>query len=188
MIYHVILCIWIWRGDWFRTRTYIRHSVRLSVCPSVCLSVCLSVTPWTSQQTDGRTLSDSPTSWHADELGSCVHKLWFNERHGVSNHRRLDCLYNRLFRRRSKKTSKLHVTGLCEGKSTMTGEFPAQSASNTESVSISYWPFQSSLDCYMFFEQGNAGSLRSLSASCFSVFPGGKHRKHWRVCRFSFTL
>ena len=31
-----------------------------------------------------------------------------------SNHRRLDCLLSRLFRRRSKKTSKLRITGLCE--------------------------------------------------------------------------
>ena len=38
-----------------------------------------------------------------------------NERHCVSNHRHFDCLSNRLFRRRSKKTPKLHVTGLCEG-------------------------------------------------------------------------
>ena len=34
---------------------------------------------------------------------------------GVSNHQRLDCLLNRLFRHWSKKTSKLHVTGLCAG-------------------------------------------------------------------------
>ena len=41
-----------------------------------------------------------------------------NERDGISNHRRLDCLLNRLFRRRSKETSvKLRVTGLCEGNS-----------------------------------------------------------------------
>ena len=38
-------------------------------------------------------------------------------RDGVSNHPRLDCLLNHLFRRRSKKTSKLRVTGLCEGNS-----------------------------------------------------------------------
>ena len=37
-----------------------------------------------------------------------------NGHNGVSNHRRLDCLLNCLFRRRSKKTSKLRVTGLCE--------------------------------------------------------------------------
>ena len=43
-------------------------------------------------------------------------------------------------RRRSKKTSKLHVTGLCAGNSPVTGEFPAQIASNTEKVSI-WWRY-----------------------------------------------
>ena len=40
-----------------------------------------------------------------------------NGRDGVSNHQPHDCLLNRLFRRRSKKTSKLRVTGLCAGNS-----------------------------------------------------------------------
>ena len=35
----------------------------------------------------------------------------------------------RIFRRRSKKTSKLRVTGLCAGNSPVTSEFPAQRAS-----------------------------------------------------------
>ena len=56
----------------------------------------------------------------------------------VSNHQPHDCLLNRLFRRRSKKTSKLCVTGLCEGNSLVTGEFPAQRASNAENVST-WW-------------------------------------------------
>ena len=65
--------------------------------------------------------------------------LWrHNGRDGVSNHQPYDCLLNRLFRRRSKKTSELRVTGLCEGKSSGTGEFPAQMASNAENVSI-WW-------------------------------------------------
>ena len=38
-----------------------------------------------------------------------------NEHDDVSNHQPYDCLLKRLFRRRSKKTSKLRVTGLCEG-------------------------------------------------------------------------
>ena len=38
----------------------------------------------------------------------------------VSYHRRLACLINRLFRRRSKKTSKFRVTGLCEGNPPVT--------------------------------------------------------------------
>ena len=36
-----------------------------------------------------------------------------NERDGVSNHQPHDCLLNCLFRRKSKKISKLRVTGLC---------------------------------------------------------------------------
>ena len=57
----------------------------------------------------------------------------------VSDHQPHDCLLNRLFRRRSKKTSKLHVTGLCVGNSPGTGEFPpTQMASYEENVSI-WW-------------------------------------------------
>ena len=41
-------------------------------------------------------------------------------------------------RRRSQKTSKLRVTGLCEWKPPVTGEFTIQMASNTENVSI-WW-------------------------------------------------
>ena len=48
----------------------------------------------------------------------------------VSSHQPHDCLLNRSFGRRSKKTSKLRVTGLCVGNSTVT--------SNAENVSI-WW-------------------------------------------------
>ena len=41
----------------------------------------------------------------------------YNDHAGVSNHQSRDCLLNRLFRRRSKKTLKLRVTGLCVGNS-----------------------------------------------------------------------
>ena len=40
-----------------------------------------------------------------------------NDHDGVSNHQPHGCLLNRLFRRRSKKTSKFRVTGLCVGDS-----------------------------------------------------------------------
>ena len=59
-----------------------------------------------------------------------------NGREIVSNRQPRDCLLNRLFRRRSKKTSKLRVTGLCAENSPGTGEFPAQMSSNAENVSI----------------------------------------------------
>ena len=61
-----------------------------------------------------------------------------NDHAGVSNHQPHGCLLNRLFMRKSKKTSKLRVTGLCVGNSPGTGEFPAQMASNAENVSI-WW-------------------------------------------------
>ena len=60
-----------------------------------------------------------------------------NEHDSVSNHQPHDCLHNRLFGPRSKKT-KLRVTGLCAGNSLGTVEFPAQMASNAENVSI-WW-------------------------------------------------
>ena len=61
-----------------------------------------------------------------------------NECDDVSNHQPHDCLLNRLFRRRSKKTQNFRVTGLCEGNSPVTGIFPAQRASNAANVSI-WW-------------------------------------------------
>ena len=61
-----------------------------------------------------------------------------NEHDGVSNRQPSDCLLKRLFRRRSKETSKLRVTGLCVGNSPVTGEFPAQRASSADNVSI-WW-------------------------------------------------
>ena len=60
--------------------------------------------------------------------------IWTNA--GILSHQSHDCLLNRLFRRRSKKTSKLRATGLCVGNSPVTGEFPAQRASNAENISI----------------------------------------------------
>ena len=71
-----------------------------------------------------------------------------NGRDSVSNHQPNDCLHNSLFRRRSKKTSKLRVTGLCVGNSPGTGEFPAQRASNAENVSI-LWRHHGLLDAIL---------------------------------------
>ena len=64
---------------------------------------------------------------------SAISLLWrHNGRVSVSNHQPHDCLLNRLFRRRSKRISKLSVTGLCAGNSPGTGEFPAQMTSDAE--------------------------------------------------------
>ena len=61
-----------------------------------------------------------------------------NGRDSVSNHQPRDCLLNSLFKRRSKKTSKLRVTGLCAGNSPVIDEFPTQMASNVENGFI-WW-------------------------------------------------
>ena len=74
---------------------------------------------------------------NASEQGSAL-RWRHNGRDGVLNHHLQECLLNRLLRRRSKKTSKLRVTGLCVGNSPVTGEFSAQMASDTENVSI-WW-------------------------------------------------
>ena len=47
----------------------------------------------------------------------CTLQWRHNGYDSVSNHQPHDCLPNRLFRRRSKKTTKLRVTGLCAGNS-----------------------------------------------------------------------
>ena len=78
--------------------------------------------------------SHQEQAWH-----EVISLQWRHNGHdSVSNHQPHNCLLNRSFRRRSKKTSKLRVTGLCEGNSPVTGEFPAQMANNAENVSI-WW-------------------------------------------------
>ena len=61
-----------------------------------------------------------------------------NGRDSVSNHQLRECLLSRLIRQRSKKTSKLRVTGVCAGKSPDNCEFPAQRTSNAKNISI-WW-------------------------------------------------
>ena len=63
--------------------------------------------------------------WVANNGRLCFIKTlqWrHNGRYSVLNHQPHDCLLNRLFRRRSKKTQKLRVTGLCEGNSPGAGD------------------------------------------------------------------
>ena len=53
-------------------------------------------------------------------ISSVAFQWRHNEGDGVSNHQPHHCLPNRLFRRRSRKTSKFRVTGLCVGNSPLT--------------------------------------------------------------------
>ena len=83
------------------------------------------------------------THWVRDKIAAISQTIlslyWRHNGHdGVSNHQRLDCLFSRFFRRRSKKTSKLCVANLCVENSSVTGEFPAQRASNARNLFI-WW-------------------------------------------------
>ena len=90
----------------------------------------------------------------------------------VSNHRRLPCLLYRVFFQAKKERSKLRPTVLCE----VTGEFPAQRASNAENISIwrrhheiwktflgGYWNLNNALLCPL------ASNLKYMHSSCYSV-------------------
>ena len=88
---HKISCQWVWSVLW----------VSRVLCVSIhCLTYVwvlwlYGVSKWISKQ------------------GMASFQWRYNERDSVSNHRRLDCLLNRLITRRSKKTLKIRVTGLC---------------------------------------------------------------------------
>ena len=63
-------------------------------------------------------LEYSMASIHREDTVLLLSLQWrHNGRDSVSNHQPHHCLLNRLFRRGSKKTSKLRVTGLCVGNS-----------------------------------------------------------------------
>ena len=87
----------------------------------------------------GRLWTKSWTMFCTDSMCISFDMMALQWRHngldGVSNHQPHHC---RLFGRRSKKTSKLHITGLCAGNSPGTGEFPAQITSNAEYAST-WW-------------------------------------------------
>ena len=93
-----------------------------------------------------------------------------NEQDGVLNHQPYHCLLDRLFRRRSQKTSKLRVTGLCVGNSPETGEFPAQMASNAENVSI-WWRHHEidSLDYFFMTTSWHGSTLRINGPLCMGI-------------------
>ena len=78
--------------------------------------------------------------------------------------------------RRSKKSSKLRVTGLCVGNSPGTGKFPAQMASNTENGSI-WWRHYELLSYWIYLSIDDISRRaysrkisRSLGTLCVKIF------------------
>ena len=98
-----------------------------------------------------------------------------NGRDGVSNHQPHHCLFNRPFRRRSKKTSKLRVIGLCAGNSSVAGEFPTQIeiVSSVENCSI-WWRHHE--------HDGSNTELKNNYSHCISV------SRLWVLCKHNLIL
>ena len=108
---------------WDQDETWWRHQMETF---SALLAICAGNSPvhgeFPTQRPVTRvsSVSHSPTDWmpaHKPRgLSSAltVHDNTTLHYSDISNHWGLNCLINRLFRRRSKKTSKLLVTGLSE--------------------------------------------------------------------------
>ena len=103
--------------------------------------------------------------------------MWRRNGHdNVSNHQPHGCLFNCLIRRRSKKTSKLRVTGLCAGNPPGTGEFPAQMVSNAEN-----FPFD---DVIMLQVGCDQQYFNCCLASTQILVPGHSHFAYiWSLCQ-----
>ena len=138
--YEEYVSIW-----WRHHATLLRHTVAFIVLPrdhSIGMSPLwplLDATHWVIYDLITKSIliigSDKPLI----QLHSLIALQWcHNGCNSVLNHQLHDCLLNGLFRRRSKKTWKLRVTGLCAGNLPGTGEFPAQMASNAENGPI-WW-------------------------------------------------
>ena len=144
------------------------HAFRQLIVNNLCLFIDLMIITMVWFELDGlgcytsNMLQDagniqSFTTWKLQTL------QWrHNDCDGVSTHLHLDCLLNCLFRRRSKKTSKLLVTCPCEGNSSVTGEFLAQWASNTENV-FNWWCHLAGLCCYTSNMLQDVGNIQSFT-------------------------
>ena len=92
-------------------------------------NVTLSMAAYKKPDIEGISSSFTPEMWYnngismatvvkSHDIDYCGTLHWrHNDHDSVSNHQPHGCLLNRLFRPRSKKTSKLRVTGLCAGNS-----------------------------------------------------------------------
>ena len=108
-----------------------------------------------------------------------------NERNGVSNHQPVDCLLNRLFTHRLKKTSKLRVTGLCEGNSRVTGN-----SSHKGPVTRKMFPFDDAIMQYHLNYPccNTAGSLTHNDESCTEIQSVGSGHSPAKWQSFSWIV
>ena len=135
--------------------------------------------------------------WSANAIGINLLQWRHNKRSGIAKHQPHDCLVNCLFRRRSKKTSsKVRVTGFCAGNSPVTGEFPAQKASNAKNVfiwwrSMRYVTTASKITAKNhysnFIMSAMASQITGVSIVYSTVCSGADQRKHQRSATPAFV-
>ena len=102
-----------------------------------CRSICLSSST-VHHNSFVRLKKIEKIRWPVDSPVGQQVMLKTHPPHEGSDHQPHDCLLKRSFKPRSKKTSKLRVSGSCKGNSSVTGEFPTQRVSYVENVSI-WW-------------------------------------------------
>ena len=152
--------------------------------PELMLTYC----PWDHHNTFQRNCIQSTntrdveqcrhTSWN----GYAIHIIdihstlqWCHNGHdGVLNHQPHHCLLNSLCRCRSKKTSKLRVIGLC-GEVIVDWWFPAQMASNAETVSI-WWRHHDYIIVLMSGDRINPNYYILIYLIIMKVLPHNPHR------------
>ena len=136
--------------------------------------------PWVSVDLSSTGLLGSPLRW--------LH----NGRNSVSKHQPHNCLLNRLFRRRSKKTSKLRITGLCVGNSLgpvnsphmwpVTWKiFPFDDLILTlEILAVSHTWYNSSLYCYCMIWNYSDHLIRIWMTAKGDFFQSNSNY-HWKI-------
>ena len=98
----------------------------------------------------------------------------YDECNGFSDHRRLHCLLNCCFRRRSKKSSKLRITSLCMGNSPVTDEFLSQRISSAQNVFI-WWRHHVSCRCKSQGGHGDPGNCTGWMTEVITVTSNVRH-------------
>ena len=107
------------------TCLYFDHGCRITTAISAPYSVKeLGMDMWIRPHRNAVEVMVWISNYNRQKLWDSITFQRHNGRDGVSNHQPHDCLLNHLFRRRSKKTSKLRVTGLCAGNSPGTVNSP----------------------------------------------------------------
>ena len=80
------------------------------------INICVTRPQWVDMDLYYRVTHSN--NWHEKRVEENTSLHWrHNDHDGVSNHQPHGCLFNHLFRRTSKKTSKLRVAGLSVGNS-----------------------------------------------------------------------